>query len=140
MRVTFLLADAAQACDGKLFVMGGGWTKRNINPAPMAIVLKIDVPWTGTNEEYKWELKLLDQDENAITVTAPEGDRPLSLRGGFEVGRPAGHEKGSPVSILIALNLGPMFLPPGSYVWRLFVNNKTEQLWSYSFSIVNKRK
>ena len=40
-----LLCDAAQVADGKLFVLGGGWSLTGPDPVPSAIALKIDVDW-----------------------------------------------------------------------------------------------
>ena len=36
MKATLLLADAAQAAEGKLYVLGGGWSVTGPGPAPMA--------------------------------------------------------------------------------------------------------
>jgi hypothetical protein len=40
-----LLADAAQEAAGKLYILGGGWSVTGPQMPPMAIALKIDVPW-----------------------------------------------------------------------------------------------
>ena len=45
VKVTMLLCDAAQVADGKLFVLGGGWSLTGPDPMPSAIALKIDVGW-----------------------------------------------------------------------------------------------
>jgi hypothetical protein len=39
-----MLADAAQVANGKLFILGGGWSVTGPEPSPSAIVLKIAVP------------------------------------------------------------------------------------------------
>ena len=44
MKVTMLLADAAQAVNGKLYILGGGWSVAGPDPTPMAIALKMEVP------------------------------------------------------------------------------------------------
>ena len=40
-----LLCDAAQVSDGKLFILGGGWSMTGPDPVPSAVALKIDVDW-----------------------------------------------------------------------------------------------
>jgi hypothetical protein len=44
VRATLILADYAQAAEGKLNVIGGGWTVTGPLPAPSAIGLIVDVP------------------------------------------------------------------------------------------------
>ena len=36
MKVTILLADAAQAVEGKLYILGGGWSITGPDPSPMS--------------------------------------------------------------------------------------------------------
>ena len=37
-----LLCDAAQVADGKLYILGGGWSMTGPDPVPSAVALKID--------------------------------------------------------------------------------------------------
>ena len=48
VKVTMLLCDAAQVSDGKLFILGGGWSMTGPDPVPSAVALKIDVDWHET--------------------------------------------------------------------------------------------
>ena len=43
-----MLADSAQVSEGKLFILGGGWSVTG-PPAPSAIALHVEVPWDQTN-------------------------------------------------------------------------------------------
>ena len=52
MKVTIMLADFAQAVNGKLYIMGGGWSLIGPAPCPTAIAIKIEVPWNQTNEKH----------------------------------------------------------------------------------------
>ena len=45
MKVTILLADSAQAINGKLYILGGGWSIADPGPVVMALAMKIEVPW-----------------------------------------------------------------------------------------------
>src|SRR5213594_576499 len=60
MKVTMLLADSAQAVNGKLYILGGGWSIIGPDPAATAIAIKIDVPWDLANRSHTFRLALLD--------------------------------------------------------------------------------
>ena len=58
MNVTMLLADAAEAVNGKLYILGGGWALRDARPIPIAIALLIEVPWTEANIQHQLQIDL----------------------------------------------------------------------------------
>lgn len=135
MKVTMLLADHAQAADGKLNIIGGGWTITGPQPSPFAIALLFDVPWDRTNEQHHFRLELLDQDGHPVIVPTPDGDQPLFIEGSFEVGRPPGLKRGTPIAVPTAFNMGPQPLPPGGrYEWRLTVDGESKEDWRLPFS------
>ena len=136
MKVTLLLADAAQAVNGKLYVLGGGWSLTGPEPAPMALAVKIEVPWDRANIKHRWRLELLDEDGAPVEVVAtPEGGtQPLRIEGEFEAGRPPGLKPGTPLDVALALNLAPLPLPGGGrFVWRLGIDGWDED-WHVAFS------
>jgi hypothetical protein len=108
-----LLCDAAQAVNGKLYVLGGGWNVTGPDPAPSAIAIQIDVPWDRTNTRHTLRLDLVTDDGQPVPVPSPSGQSPAQITAEFEVGRPAGHRAGSPLSVVLAINLGPLPLPTG---------------------------
>src|SRR5713226_1107647 len=114
MKVTMLLADAAQAVAGKLFILGGGWSITGPNPIPSAIALKIEVPWDQANRRHTVKLELFDADGRAVRVPTPEGEKILEVAGEFEVGRPPGLPPGTPLDAMLAINLGPLQIPGGT--------------------------
>lgn len=135
MKVTMLLADYAQAAEGKLNVIGGGWNVTGPHPVPFAIALLFEIPWDRTNEKITFKLELVDSDGHAVTVDTPEGEQPLFIGGEFEVGRPAGIKRGAPLHFPVALNMGPQPIPPGDrYEWRLTVNGESDEAWRLPFS------
>ena len=60
MRATMLLADYAQVAEGKLNVIGGGWTITGPLPSPFALALLIEVPWDRANEKHQLRLELIE--------------------------------------------------------------------------------
>jgi hypothetical protein len=129
-----MLADAAQAVDNKLFILGGGWSVTGPEPAPSAIALHIKVPWDQTNRKHLMLLELIDLDGEPVLIETPVGRQALRIENQFEVGRPPGVKPGSPLEIPFALNLGPLPLQPGgSYVWRLSINGETHEHWRLPF-------
>lgn len=134
--VTMLLADAAQAVDGKLYILGGGWSVTGPMPAPSAIALYIKVPWDEANVPHSLQLELLDHDGGPILVDTPLGEQALRIESGLEVGRPPGIKPGTALDVALAITIPPLPLVPGSgYVWRLAINGEGHTDWSLPFSV-----
>ena len=129
MKVTMMLADAAQAAEGKLYILGGGWSVIGPAPSPSAIALFIQVPWDRTNVEHSFRFDLVDSDGNAVELeTDPGAEEPVTFEGAFEVGRPPGVKPGTSIDVPLAINVGPLPLPPGGrYEWRLSINEESHE-------------
>jgi hypothetical protein len=135
MKLTMLLADAVQAVNGKLYILGGGWSITGPAPTPSAIAIKVDVPWDEANRKHHFRLALVDADGQAVSVPGPIQDIPVEVTGEFEAGRPPGLKPGSPLDVVLALNIGPLQLQPDSrYVWRCWIDDQTREDWAVSFS------
>ncbi len=135
MKITLLLADFAQVVNGKLYIMGGGWSVTGPNPVPSAIAIKLEVPWDEANKPHKLKLVLVDADGRPVIVRTPAGDKPLELGGDFEVGRPPGVPPGVSLDIMLAYNIAPLPLQPnGRYVWRVFIDEDSKDDWQVAFT------
>jgi hypothetical protein len=135
MNLTMLLCDAAQVADGKLYILGGGWSMTGPDPVPSAIALKIDVDWNEAEVVHHWELFLEDADGRPVLVDTQEGSQPVEVRGEFSVTHPVGIPEGSPIDVALAVNLGPIPLAPGTrYVWRLVIDGESLPGGSLSFT------
>jgi hypothetical protein len=121
---SMMLCDAAQAVGGKLFILGGGWTHLWSPPGqplpPMALAIRINIPWSMTNEPIPVRMYLITAEGEAVDV----GQGPIQALANVEVGRPAGLRRGTPLVAVLALNAGQLPLEPGGYVWELAVNDK----------------
>src|SRR5688572_18384914 len=101
-----MLADAAQVVSGKLYILGGGWSVI-YGAAPLALALKIEVPWHQATDKHTLRIELLDADGQP--VLGPEGDKPLvAIDGTFSTGIPAGMKAGTPVDAVHAFSIPPL--------------------------------
>jgi len=123
VKITMMLADAAQQVGGKLYVLGGGWSTTGSPTAPMAVAIKIEVPWDRTNVGHEWRLALVDEDGRPVQTS---DDRPVEVTGQLEVGRPAGLPEGTPLDAPLVVSFGSMPLQPGRYEWRLEIEEFVE--------------
>jgi hypothetical protein len=132
VNVTMMLADAAQVSDNKLYILGGGWSIAH-GANPMALAIKIGVPWDQANRSHSWSIELLSEDGQPVTIADPNGERPLRIEGKFEVGRPPGLKPGTPLDVPLAMSIGPLPLPPGRYIWRLVIDDRSDEAWQIAF-------
>ena len=135
MKVTLLLADSAQVADGKLFILGGGWSITGPKPSPSALAIKIEVPWNESNRGHHWEARLEDADGLVVSFAGSDGDSRMSFDGEFEVGRPPGMVEGTPIDLPIVLNLPPLPLSAGRYTWRVTIDGSGDEHWNAAFTV-----
>ena len=139
VKVTMLLADYAQVADGKLTVVGGGWSLTGPEPTPFGIAILVHVPWDQANRRHSLRLELLDADGSPVLVTTDEGgEAPVVFFDDieFEVGRPAGLKPGTPLELPLAITSGPLPLEPGTrYEWRLSIDGQTDDDWRLGFGV-----
>jgi Family of unknown function (DUF6941) len=142
MKVTMLLADYVQVSDGKLTVIGGGWSLTGPDPAPFGIAILVHVPWDLANRRHTLRLELVDADGTAVMMPSQDGgegdEAPIVFLDDveFEVGRPAGIKPGTPLEVPLAVNSGPLPLEPGGrYEWRLSINGEGDEDWRLAFSV-----
>ena len=132
MRATLLLADAAQAVEGKLYILGAGWSVTGPQPAPMAIALKLDVPWDQANTRHRWRLELVDADGEPVSLSE---NGAIFIEQEFEVGRPPGVKPGTALDYVVAMNIAPLPLEPGrQYAWTLTIDGDGRDDWRLPFS------
>ncbi|MCL4433295.1 MAG: hypothetical protein M1399_00745 [Actinobacteria bacterium] len=135
MKATMLLCDSAQVADGKLYILGGGWSLVGPEPSPSAVALKVDVDWHEVDMVHHWELALEDADGQPVQVETPEGVQAIEVRGDFTVMRPPAIPEGSPIDVALAVNFGPLPLAAGQrYAWRLAVDGQSDENWVLGFT------
>lgn len=137
IRADVILADYVDTAGGKAAIIGGGWSVR-IGVGPMAVVIFLEVPWDLTNQKMAFVLELLDQDGNVVLLPGPTGAQPFHLAGGVEAGRPPGLPHGTPMALPpVGINIGPLPLGEGRYVFRFSLDGHTEETWQRSFTVMS---
>lgn len=125
MDATMLLCDSAEAVNGKLYILGAGWSQLLMPdfPTNMALAIKIAVPWDQANERHRVVVMLNDADGNPVELPGPEGN-PVAVRNEaeFETGRPPGLMPGTELDAPLVFNFQGIPLPAGAYVWVLEVD------------------
>lgn len=108
-----MVAEHAEAVNGKLYVMGGCWNTISAPELPfpyphLALAAAVEVPWQSTNERHAIRVELLDSDRNAAL--------PKPIEGEFEVGRPPGMRPGDDSLVVFAFNFNNLvFAKAGWY-------------------------
>ena len=133
MKSTLILADYAVVSDGKLTIVGGGWSQTGPEPGSFGIGLLIQVPWDQANSLHKFSVELLDADGGAVVFD--ESEEPVAFGGDFEVGRPPGLKPGTPLDFPVAVNATPLPLEPGRYEWRLTIDDESRADWTLPFTV-----
>jgi hypothetical protein len=113
MRLDFLiLADRAEAVNGKLYMVGGGFDRVGVPTFPananFDVALGVLVDYNETNEPHRFELRLENVDNDV--VLGPIG-------GQVEVGRPPGMKPGQSQRVMLVIR-GPFPIKtPGEFLW-----------------------
>jgi hypothetical protein len=123
-----LLCDHAEEINGKLYIMGGGWSKvlTPNTPFNMALAIKISVPWMEANRLHNLTIRLLTEQFEQVKMGGEGQDegQDIQLAGKVEVGRPPGMRPGSYLDAPIAASFQQLVLSPGIYLWELAVNDR----------------
>lgn len=99
MKLGFLLlADASEAINGKVYVLGGGWNVLRFPTLPqnwnISIALGVDVAWDETNQPHSLELVVENPDGAVVTD---------EFSASFETGRPPGLPPGQEQRVVVSL-------------------------------------
>ena len=112
LEIDFLmLADHAEAVNGKLYLMGGGWDRRTVvdfrQPQAFSVSVGVLIPWSLTNRPVPLTIALTDADGQSIA--APFQTNVL-------VGRPVNATPGQKLRYMLSLNFMMPLPKPGTYV------------------------
>jgi hypothetical protein len=113
-----ILADYAEAVNGKLYLMGGGWDRLRIpdfsQPHRLSLAVGVLVPWNATNQQHNLNLR----------VEGEDGQLLLEIALPILAGRPPTLRSGESQRLVFAIN-GPLQLPgPGTFAIRALLNGE----------------
>ena len=133
MDVTLLLCDFAEAVNGKLYVMGGGWNVLFApgQPVTMSVAAVIAVPWDQTNRKHELALELLTEDGESVAME----DETIAVTGEFELGRPPGIKPGSSLNAPFVWTFAGLVLESGGYEWKVSIDG--EPVASRAFAVTS---
>lgn len=135
MRASIVLANAAEAVNSKLYIVGGAWDVIGPGPVTFTVALIFKLDWNELNTEHSFRLELQDADGNTVTYTVDGEDRPLDFGDKFEVAPLPGIRPGTSLSWLALVNIVGLDLPPGSdFLFRLWIDDVHRDEWSWPFS------
>jgi Family of unknown function (DUF6941) len=93
-----VLADAVEALNGKLYMMGGGWDTMFVRdltpPVALSFACGVEVPWNVTDDDHTLTVAIRDPDGAEV---AP----PLSIT--FRTGRPPTLERAASMHVPFAV-------------------------------------
>lgn len=138
MKLTMLLADAAQEVGGKVYALGLGWNITGTPTPAMALVVMIDVGWEETNENLHLRIELVDADGHTVMVPGPLGEQPLCIEAHTQAGRPPGVPRGSEIRIPMTVSIaqGLALVPGQRYEWRATINGNAGAEWRQGFYVM----
>jgi hypothetical protein len=107
-----ILADRAEAVNGKLYLMGGAWDRYYVQdfkqPVPFSLAIGVRVPWNATNQRYDLQISVENLDS--------QGPPPLNLQVQLVTGRPPELPVGDSQMVVLAIPaVGVIFPGPSTY-------------------------
>jgi hypothetical protein len=131
-----MLADRAEAVNGKLYMVGGGFDRVHVvnlaSGVDVDVAFGILVSYLETNQRHRFTL-VLETEDNHPVLPAVEAE--------FEVGRPAGLVNGQAQRVIYVVR-GPFPVPgPGGYHWALFLDGERQrvtQFWVHQTQVAGQ--
>lgn len=112
-----ILADRAEAVNGKLYMMGGGWDRLYVvdfgTPQSISVAMGILVPWNATNVNHSLAIRVQTADANEL----------VGLGLNFNTGRPPTLGQAESQRIVLAFQLAIRLPGPGTYEIRALIND-----------------
>ena len=110
--ITVMLCDYAEAVQGKLYIVGGGWSElRGSGPADIALAVKMGLAWTDADRPIPLEAALLTEDGHPVDA----GGEPVRFTADVQASRSEDLPPGTPLDVAVAIRFGNLVLTPGGY-------------------------
>lgn len=130
VEVEYLLtADAAEALNGKLYLMGGGWDSLavpSVDAVQLSFVCGVIIPWNETDYEHALSIVIQDAEGSPI---AP----PLALS--VKSGRPPQMEHGASAHIPFAIKAQLKFPGQGTYTIAAVIDGREDSRRTFQLHV-----
>jgi hypothetical protein len=123
MKATMLLCDFAEEVGGKLYIMGGGWSrlKRPRVPTTMCLAVNLSISWEEVAAVHKLKAELVTSDNETVTL---DGSAVRVVGTLHQEGAPASTtSRFIPIESNFVLRFDGLVLDPGLYSWTLEVDD-----------------
>jgi len=112
-----LLADRAEAINGKLYLMGGAWDRMWVadfaQPQSVSFAVGLLVPWSATHEEHRLSIRITGDDETEVA----------NVQVGFRAGASAQMQRTESQRVAMAFQVQPKLQRPGTYMVRAMIDD-----------------
>ena len=132
-----LLADYAVVSDGKLTIVGGGWSQTGPEPAAFGIGLLIQVPWDQREHactRSPWSCSTRTEAPSPSRQTRTTITRWRSGASSRSGDRPGSSPELRSTSRWRSTRLR-LPLEPGRYEWRLTIDGDSREDWTLPFTV-----
>ena len=123
MKATMLLCDFAEEAGGKLYIMGGGWSrlKRPRVPTTMCLAVNLSISWEEAQSVHKLKAELVTSDNETVTLDGSA----VRVIGNLQQERdPASTaSRAIPIESNFVLRFDGLVLDSGIYSWTLEVDD-----------------
>lgn len=136
MKATLILGDYARVSEGKLDVIGGGWTVAGPGPITAGVGVIVEIPWDQRSGSHALRLRLTDADGRLVQIQQPDGSvQAIEIATEFQFESVQEHVEGAPLPFALAVNVPNLPLPGGQrFEWWLEVDGQTNVAWKAAFS------
>jgi len=126
LKATSLLADWAEAINGKISIPGAAWNRHSLDAGPLsgAVAVRLIFPSEEATARHNSAVHPLYAADNTVEVAPP---RPAVFQSVVELGSPVTQAPGEELLSLLTVRFLAPPLPPGKYQSVLEVDgNRTE--------------
>lgn len=140
--VALMLASVAQVQEGRLIVIGGGWSVRDPEPAggaAIGVMLYLPRTMLGKTISTRLALEGIEGEEVPVVPLGEDGEplgepAGLEVHGDFEVTGLEDPSLTTPLVMPLAVTLPLFDLPPGrEFRWQLYLDEETRPEWAVGF-------
>jgi hypothetical protein len=148
IEVDAFLADSVVVAEGKIYAQGAGWNVINASRVPtrhdrIGVAFVVRVPYTATNQDHTFELRLEDADGRRLTFgDDPEGQGRIEALGSqFNVGRPPTLKPGDEQVVPFAVNINGLPLEKaGNYRFVISIDGDDVKELPFRVSLIQQPK